>query len=142
MTADKDLLTDAIQDLFVEVYKYGSKLRHPEYIEFYLIKSFKRIIIKKIKENQKLNLTDDLEHFDLKFYIEDFSEKEALEQNIQMLQAEIKNLDAKKREMLFLKFKCGLTYSEIGKILEINPETVKKQMQRLLKSIQNRLINK
>ena len=48
ITPNKNLLEDSIQDLFIDIYRYGSKLRKPEYLEFYLFKSLKRIIIKKI----------------------------------------------------------------------------------------------
>ena len=142
ITPNKNLLEDSIQDLFIDIYRYGSKLRKPEYLEFYLFKSLKRIIIKKIKENQKLDYTyDSFEHFNLKFSVEEVSEKEVLEKNIKLLQDELKKLDAQKRELLFLKFNSGLTYSEIGEMLDMKPDTVKKQIQRLLKYIQNKLGN-
>lgn len=140
ITSNKNLLEDSIQDLFIDIYKYGSKLRQPEYLEFYLFKSLKRIIIKKLKENQRLDFTNDsFEDFNLKFSLEEVSEKEQLEKNIALLQNELKNLDAKKRELLFLKFNSGLTYSEMGEMLDMKPDTVKKQVQRLLKHIQNKL---
>ncbi len=140
ITSNKDLVKDSIQDLFIDMYKYGTKLRQPQYLEFYLLKSFKRILIKKLKESKKLSLTSDsFEYFDLKFSLEEVSEKQELERNISALQRELKNLDAKKRELLFLKFNSGLTYVEIGKMLDLKPDTVKKQVQRLLKQIQRNL---
>lgn len=142
ITSNKNLLEDSIQDLFIDIYKYGSTLRQPEYLEFYLFKSLKRIIIKKLKENQKLEFSSNsFEHFNLKFFVEEESEKEILEKNILLLQSELKNLDVKKRELLFLKFNSGLTYAEIGEMLDIKPDTVKKQVQRLLKHIQKKLGN-
>lgn len=142
ITSNKSLIEDSIQDLFIDIYRYGSKLRKPEYLEFYLFKSLKRIIIKKLKENRKMDLTNDsFEQFNLKFSLEEVAEKEILEKNIQLLQNEIKTLDAKKRELLFLKFNSGLTYNEIGEMLDMKPDTVKKQVQRLLKYIQKELGN-
>jgi len=142
ITSNKDLLEDSIQDLFIDIYKYGSKLKKPEYLEFYLFKTLKHIIFRKIKESRKLDLTNDsFEAFNLKFSLEEVSEKEILEKNIKLLQNEIKNLDDQKRELLFLKFNSGLTYKEIGEMLDLKPDTVKKQVQRLLKHIQNELGN-
>jgi RNA polymerase sigma factor (sigma-70 family) len=142
ITSNKSLVEDSIQDLFIDVYKYGSKLRQPEYLEYYLFKSLKRIIIRKLKENSKFDFTNDsFEQFNLSFSIEDVLEKEQLEEHIQLLQNEINDLDAKKRELLFLKFNSGLTYVEIGEMLDMKPDTVKKQVQRLLKYIQLKMGN-
>lgn len=142
ISSNKNLVEDSIQDLFIDMYRYGSKLKKPEYIEFYLFKSLKRIIIRKLKENQKFDTIDDsLERFSLKFTLEDVSENQILEKQYRLLQHELKNLDAKKRELLFLKFNSGLTYVEIGEILDVKPDTVKKQVQRLIKHIQKELGN-
>jgi RNA polymerase sigma factor (sigma-70 family) len=51
----------------------------------------------------------------------------------------LENLDAKKRELLFLKFNSGLTYNEIGELLDCKPDTVKKQVQRILKFLRGKL---
>lgn len=140
ISSNKDLVEDSIQDLFIDMYRYGSRLKKPEYIEFYLFKSLKRIIIKKLQENQKLDFTDvSSEQFHLNFLAEDASEKQLQEKQYQLLQAELKNLDAQKRELLFLKFNSGLTYAEIGEMLGVKPDTVKKQVQRLVKHIQKNL---
>ncbi len=140
ITSNRNLLEDSIQDLFIDIYKYGGELRQPEYLEFYLFKSLKRIIIRKLKQNQKLDLTNDfIEQFSLSFSLEETDEKELLERNILILQNELKSLDAQKRELLFLKFNSGLTYIEIGEMLDMKPDTVKKQVQRLLKHIHNNL---
>lgn len=142
ITSNKDLLEDSIQDLFIDIYRYGSTLRHPDYLEFYLFKTLKRIIIRKLKENQRIDLKgDSFERFDLKFSMEDIYEKEMLEKNIKLMKSEIQNLDDKKRELIFLKFYSGLTYTEIGEMLNMKPDTVKKQVRRLLKHIQNKLGN-
>lgn len=134
ITSNRSLLEDAIQDLFIDVYTYGKSLRQPEYLEFYLFKTLKRIIIRKLKESKRMiSVSDNLRTLDLKFPIEDIEEEKLLEENqIFLLQQEIKNLDNKKREILFLKFNSGLSYVEIGKILGLKPGTVKKQVYRII----------
>ncbi len=139
ITSDKAIVEDAIQDLFIDIYKYSIRLRHPEYLEFYLFKALKRIIIRKLKENRKFDFADDYpEKFDLKFLIEEEVENENLGGHLNLLQKEIKNLDAKKRELIYLKFNSCLTYIEIGKLLDIKPDTVKKQIQRLIKNMRGK----
>jgi len=67
---------------------------------------------------------------------EGFSEEFQNEQ-IEMLQKVLQTLDDKKRELLFLKFNSGLNYNEIGDLLSMKPDTVKKQVQRIIQYLRN-----
>ena len=139
-THDKGLLEDAIQDVFVDAYTYGRKLRQPEYLGYYLHKSLKNNLIRKITENRHSVYDDDQKVFELRFPVEETDDLILQEEEwLIRLQDEISNLDSGKRELLFLKFNSGLTYTEIGKLLDIHPETVKKQVQRLLKYFRKEL---
>lgn len=129
LSSDKLMIEDSIQDLFLDIYTYNTKLRKIESLEFYLLKSLKRIIIRKLKE---VNRFSHPEQFDLFFTFEN-EKGDQIEQKLEHLQNELKNLDAKKRELIFLKFNSGLTYVEIGKLLDMKPDTVKKQITRLLR---------
>ncbi len=139
ITADKSLLFDAIQDLFINIYTYSKGLHTPESLEYYLIKTLKHILIRKLCENKHYIHPDKLpEQFNLKFPLEQ-SDLEVKEENLDLLQKELLSLDAEKRELLFLKFNSGLTYDEIGKLLGIKPDTVKKQVYRILGYLRGRL---
>lgn len=140
ITNDKDLVKDSIQDLFLDIYTYGSTLRQPELLEFYLYKSLKRQIIRKLLEKNKYTSdTEMLDNFTLKFSIEDEVFDETTDSQLKKLQEIITGLDKSKRELLFLKFNSGLTYNEIGKLLDIKSNTAKKQVYRILKDIRKKL---
>ncbi|MEL7587189.1 MAG: sigma-70 family RNA polymerase sigma factor [Prolixibacteraceae bacterium] len=139
ITADKELLKDAIQDVFIAVYKYGPDLRKPESLEFYLFKSLKRNIIRKIKEAR---FTADLPAFELKFNLEEeIIPDECDNERLLILQKLVQSLDPSQRELLFLKFNSGLTYPEIGQLLNLKPDTVKKQVYRLLDHLRSEIGN-
>ena len=53
-------------------------------------------------------------------------------EQIESLQKVLNTLDSKKRELLFLKFDSGLNYNEIGDLLNMKPDTVKKQVYRII----------
>jgi RNA polymerase sigma factor (sigma-70 family) len=144
ITSNNFLLEDAIQDVFVDIYSYGKKLNHPEYLEYYLFKTLKNNIIRKLKENRRFDYSEGGEYnFELKFPAEDpENEEQRLEKQLKLLKEEIKNLDSKKRELLFLKFNSGLTYTEIGLLLDLKPDTVKKQVHRILQYFKQRFQNK
>ncbi len=139
LTIDKHLLEDSIHDLFIDIYTYKINLRKPESLEFYLLKSLKRTIYRKLKENERFEQADSLnEKFDLKFSIEE-QNIEFSNDKIKSLQKEVQNLSAKQRELIYLKFNTGLTYVEMGKLLHLKPDTVKKQVYRLLKHIRGKI---
>ena len=139
ITPHRALVEDAIQDTFLDVYNYGSRLRKPESLEFYLYKTLKRIIVRKLKEKHRFSHYDDfVAQFELKFPLEE-AELEDLEEHTGLLKSELKNLDSKKRELLFLKFNSGLTYNEIGELLHCKSDTVKKQVHRILELLRGKL---
>ncbi len=140
-TTDRLLVEDAIQDLFIDAYTYGKSLREPAYLEFYLFKTFKRIIIRKMKEAKRFRMAAEWTgQFDLAFPVEDTSEEEqSLDEKIRILKNEVSSLDSKRREMLFLKFNSGLTYNEIAQLLDLKPDAVKKQVYRLLASLREKI---
>jgi RNA polymerase sigma factor (sigma-70 family) len=139
ITHHRALLEDAIQDLFLDVYAYGRQLRNAGSLEFYLYKTLKRIIIKKLKDDCRFaHPTSFAEHFDLKFPLEERFPEDPDEYTVR-LREELKHLDPQKRELLFLKFNSGLTYAEIGELLDCKSDTVKKQVSRLLKLLRQKL---
>ena len=139
LTKDRYLLEDSIQDLFVDIYTYKITLRKPESLEYYLFKSLKRIIFRKCKDNKRFDNSCFVdEGFDLKFSIED-QKYEADDEKLTSLQKEVESLSARQRELIYLKFNSGLTYGEIGKLLDLKPDTVKKQVYRLLNQIRTKV---
>jgi len=139
ITPHHALVEDAIQDVFLDIYKYSSRLKKPESLEFYLYKSLRHNIVKKLSEKFRFSHYDDfVAQFDLKFPIEE-AELDDLEEHTGLLKNELQNLDSKKRELLFLKFNSGLTYTEIGELINCKSDTVKKQVQRILKLLRGKL---
>lgn len=135
ITHDRELVKDCVHDVFVELQRLKPDLHHPEYIEFYLYKSFRNAIFHKTKENKRTHCMaiEDMVDFDLQFNIEqDSFELESDALRVEKLKRILQTLDPQKRELLFLKFSTGLNYVEMGKLLSLNPDTVKKQVYRTL----------
>lgn len=144
ITTDKELLKDCIHDIFLDLYRYNLKLKNPELLGFYLYKSLKRSIIKKIQKEKRLeSIHPQYNSFELTF----FSETEAFQDEgktglNESLARILKTLDEKKRELLFLKFESELSYNEIGDLLDMKPDTVKKQVYRILNYLHDKLGSK
>ena len=145
ITNDRELVKDCIQDLFYNLYRYNIQLQNPENLEFYLFRSLKNDIIRKIKKSStQTSLTEEsTSHFGLKFQVEqDLSEFESDEIRISELQKILQTISPQKRELLFLKFSTGLNYAEIGEIVGMNPDAVKKQVYRTLDGLRERFGDK
>ena len=138
MTNDKDLIKDSIQDVFIDLYRYKINLRQPESFEYYLFKSLKRLIQKKLKIKSK---TRDFENqdffaFELIFNLEeDYIQKETEISKLKVLQEILFELNQNDRELLFYKFNSNLTYKEIGKLIGLNTDAVKKKIYRIIKHL-------
>jgi len=141
ITRDRELVKDCVQDIFVELQRLQPNLHHPEYIEFYLFRSLKNAILHKAKENKRTNnlAIEDMVSFDLQFNIEqDSFDLESDSLRVEKLKHILQTLDPQKRELLFLKFSTGLNYVEIGHLLGLNPDTIKKQVYRTLDHLRDK----
>jgi RNA polymerase sigma factor (sigma-70 family) len=138
MTQDKELIQDSIQDLFIDLYRYKINVRIPESFEFYLFKSLKRLILKKLKKKNKIREMENKEFFayELTFdFEEDYLEKESEKLKLVVLQEILNGLSRNSRELLFYKFNSNLTYKEIAKLVEMNPDAVKKKIYRIITNL-------
>ncbi len=139
ISSDKDLIKDSVQQLFLELYTSREKLTDPESIEFYLLKALKRIIIHKVNADQRAGgfFDRDLSFFDVELDVENnLINTEHYRSKIKLLQDVLQSLEPSKKELLFLKFYSGLSNSQIGALTGIKPETVQKQIHRILKKLQ------
>ena len=108
-------------------------------MEFYLYKALKNNIVKKLKEKHRFSHPDDfIQQFDVLFPVEE-SETDELEENIEKLKQELLGFDTKRRELLFLRYNSGLTYKEIAALLHCQPDTVKKQVHRILHLLRGKM---
>ena len=66
---NRELVKDSIQDIFIDLYRYEIDLKKPESLEFYLYKSLKRNILKKVKKYRKTKSFEETDYveFDLTF---------------------------------------------------------------------------
>jgi len=141
ITRDRELVKDCTQDIFIDLQRLQPDLHHPEYIEFYLYKSLKNAILLKLKENQRTNnqAIEEITGFDLQFSVEqDDQDMESDHLRREKLKSILQTLDPQKRELLFLKFSTGLNYVEIGHLLGLNADTVKKQVYRILDNLRGK----
>lgn len=144
VTPNSELVEDAIQDLFFYLLSKREKIVTPNYVRFYLLRAFKRILIEKIKKEKSFStdIEGDSFRFDFYFEIDTLSKKQIEERKIELIEKLIDQLDSNKKEVIYLKFHSGLNYDEIGEIVGIKPSSVKKLVYRTISSFREIIKNK
>ena len=147
LTNNKDHVMDCIHDLFIDLYKYKSKLAKTDNVKYYLFKSLKRKIYKKV--NTELVLTKDnylTKIFSKKgIYSKSFEEdliasEQVSERSIKLVEA-LKSLTEKQRKALFLRFTEDRPYEEISEILNVSIQTSRTTIYRAIKALRNHLVS-
>jgi RNA polymerase sigma factor (sigma-70 family) len=134
-----DLVKDAIQEVFLDLYQKRKKnTTNPQNLKYYLILALKRNLIKKLQRKRKA--VDDEIDFDLKFEpeysIESIMIEEEEEKELKYkINEALRQLPARQKEALYLRFNESLDYPEVAQLLEISVESARKQVYRALKTL-------
>jgi len=141
---DKDIVKDALQDLFLELFLNRDKLRiSHEHLKFYLLLALKRNLIKKLKSGRKVSHEfNEALDFEPQYSIEfQIMEQERDEEINRKVSDAIRQLPPKQKEAIYLRYNESLEYEEISAILEITVESVRKQVHRALKAVREIVVN-
>lgn len=139
-SADEDFIKDCIQDLFLDLLHYRSKLGRTDNIKAYLLASLKRKIFKKSlqKEKSKITLIADLP-FDYSLVTTDVDESAVDEHRVSMLSKAMQELSSRQKEAIYLRYVVGLGYEELSRALHLNYQTTRnlvyKSMEKLRASL-------
>lgn len=147
LTSDRELVYDAVQEIFMDLYQKRSKKHIPiSNLKAYLFIALKNTILKKILQNRIYDdkEVDDhlLNEFNIEYSFQDqLISREISEEKHQRLQNAIVMLSAKQKEIIYLKFEEELEYTEIARLLKITVESARKQLYRALLSLRHILDN-
>lgn len=139
LCADDEIVRDAIQDVFLDLYlKRGKNKTNPENLKYYLILSLKRNLIKKLKRIRKLGeINPGYEiTFEPGYNMEQIMiENEEESEKSRRIEFILNQLPVKQKEALFLRYNESLEYPEIANVMNISVESVRKQVYRAIKTI-------
>jgi len=123
---------DAIHDVFCALYTNDKKLDGITNIKYYLFSSLKNRLIDIYRSSRKINILDVKE---LPFVIEVSildsiiadDERAILKANVEKL---MEQLTDRQHEAVYLRYMQELSYEEIGLLLDMTPESVRKLVHR------------
>lgn len=139
-TNEDHLIEDAIQNVFTNLIKSGSKLRRVNNIRFYLIITFRNELFQQIRHSRKLSLgvQPGEINFAPSYTIEDEIVREEGRWSIKKaLLRSLQKLTPKQQEVLYMRYDCGLSYEEISQTLDISVESCRTAVYRAVKSIRS-----
>lgn len=144
-SSDENFILDVIQDLFYDLIKYRKNISETDNIRLYLIKSFRRNLLRGIENKKKsvsLHSTYSLEP-EIIFSIED--EWIAVEEQTirtKQLKKGLLELSVKQREVFYYKFSLGYEYIQICEIMNITSDSARQLVSRGVKSLKQYLSDK
>lgn len=123
---DRQLVADAVQELFTYLWNRRSYIGDTPSVKFYLIKALRSVIIKELNKtsrNNQLMVEPDLDsHRSREFEIIHNEEEEATKLKMKLA---LGGLSKREQEILYLKYFAGATNEEIAELLDINYQSVK-----------------
>src|SRR5690606_15958103 len=105
-TRDSELISDVIQDVYVHLWESRKTLSIQKSIKFYLLSSFRRKLVRKIKTDKNQEALEDF-HYNVSWQ-ESFEEvllenQISLESSIKVTKA-LENLSVRQKEAIFLRY--------------------------------------
>lgn len=138
MLQDEDAVRDCIQNLFVQLWVNHHKLSNVNNLRSYLISSLRNgmITYRSAEERFKKVDLESNEVFDLKFTVEqEFIQREEQTQQINQLSEAMNRLNARQKEIIYLRYFEEMDYAEISQIMDLSIKGTYKLSARALESL-------
>jgi RNA polymerase sigma factor (sigma-70 family) len=140
---DRELVMDCLQELFARLWDKRAQLADVEAVNYYLIKSYRRLLLGKLAQRRKyffVRISKDEKGFDFNPSIEEvLILEEATSSQIEELRKAVATLTKRQREAIFLKFYNDLSYSEVASVMEMNIDSVYNLISKAIDSLRKNL---
>ena len=140
LTSNKQIVEDAIQDIFINFIKLRKSIGIVKNLNGYLFSTFRRQLIFNINKQKNIILTEQSpeQHFDyFKNPDQDISDIENGERLHLAVSQCIDKLTDKQREIIFLRFEREISYEEIAETLHITVDSCYKSTHRTIKIVRS-----
>ncbi len=137
-TIDEDFILDMIQDLFYDLIRYRKNIGETDNIRLYLMKSFRRKLLRGIENGKKLvkaNSDFELEPEIVFSVEEELITDEEQSRKTMLIRQGLQKLNAKQREVIYYKYTLGYDYTQICEIMSIPYDSARQLVSRGINSM-------
>jgi len=139
MAADADLVQDAIQELFIDLWRLRASLSATTSVKFYLYRSLRRRIHESIESGQQTVAVNDFVTASSLFLTPSHEADYILEEqqglDLHRLQQVLPQLPPRQYEAIRLRFFDNFSWDEISAIMQMNEQSVRNLVQRAIKKL-------
>ncbi|WP_353721000.1 sigma-70 family RNA polymerase sigma factor [Dyadobacter sp. 676] len=137
---DDEEVKDCIQILFMNIWERKAFLGNSDSIRNYLLASLRRLILKRVKTSPLTIALDDDAIFHVELSVEtQMIRDQTMKENVLALQNAIRNLPARQKEALYLRFYDDQSFGEIASIMNISTRAVYKLIYKALDALNEEL---
>lgn len=127
LTADRQILEDAIQDVFIDLWRRREYLGEVTNVKFYLFKALRNQVYRTVKNNV-FDKSENIDDF-LDYLITISSEQESIDDarhvdQIQIVTDAIARLSPRQKEIINLRFFHGVGLDEAAQLMGLSKQSV------------------
>ena len=127
IAGDRELVKDAIQELFIEIWQNRDRLSETDSIKPYLYKSLRRKLMRMKAKSQKhtfgkLSLEYDAQVTPSPEFI--WIDEQQSQERTENLKAMLHTLSRRQQEIIFLRYFDELTCDQIAKVMDLSKQAV------------------
>ncbi|MEK6481744.1 sigma-70 family RNA polymerase sigma factor [Catalinimonas sp. 4WD22] len=130
--SNSEMVRDAIQTLFIDLWRRRDHLGDTDHIKFYLFKGLRRVLISLLKNERKKLDVDSYQHLVHNSMQHD---TEDLQDQSLHLKNAVNKLSKKQREVIYLRYYENLSCEEVADIMKININTVYNNLSLAIKNL-------
>jgi RNA polymerase sigma factor (sigma-70 family) len=127
ITAERDMVKDSIQELFIEIWQNRSGLGHTNSIKFYLFKSLRRKLTRAKGRGENIHATDlasDYSHLVTPSHESVLIAEQNLLEKKEWVMMMLNTLTKRQQEAIFLRYFEDLNCDEIAAVMEVSKQAV------------------
>ncbi len=120
MSKDVDLVEDAIQETFLNLWKYRARMSTPQSEKAYLLRAYRNQVIQLFRERSRTIYKEEVMRFDFDVSIEQrVIEGENSSAISSRINKALEELTPRQREIVYYRFFEGLSYDHIAEIMNM-----------------------
>lgn len=143
ISKNKALISDAVQDVFVDLWSYRTNLAEQVRVKFYLYRSLRRAVMKQMSQQQisysDISDVESFTDFEPSPESEWLSRESEKDTNSRILNS-FNFLSQREREIISLKYYSDLKIREIAAMLNLKEQTVANTLQNALTKLRKHLV--